>query len=90
MMRRKMPLRSADVVEGECQMPGMLERRYSARCIMTENSNAEMTGNAQMTAHHIHEGGVTLGSPHRGRMAYRPEQEACVRISQKLDSGFAN
>ena len=36
-----------------------------------------MTGNAQMTAHHIDEGGITLGSPHCGRMAYRPEQETC-------------
>ena len=42
---------------------------------MTENSDAEMTGNAQMPAHHVDEGGIALGGPDRGRVTDDPEQE---------------
>lgn len=41
---------------------------YLCRMILTrlaESSGVEMTGNAQMSAHHIDEGGISLG----GQMA---------------------
>src|SRR5260221_1597716 len=40
---------------------------------MIESSNVEMTGNAQMSAHHIDEGGIALGGPDGGHVADEPE-----------------
>ena len=42
---------------------------------MTESSDVEMTGNAQMSAHHIDEGGIALGGPDGGHVADEPEDE---------------
>src|SRR5882757_3886701 len=42
---------------------------------MTENSNVEMTGNAQVSAHHIDKGGIALGGPDGGHVADEPENE---------------
>src|SRR3954453_5280481 len=42
---------------------------------MTDNSEVEMPGNAQMSAHHIDEGGIALGGPDGGHVADEPEDE---------------
>ena len=42
---------------------------------MIESSDVEMTGNAQMSAHHIDEGGIALGGPDGGHVTDEPEDE---------------
>jgi hypothetical protein len=42
---------------------------------MTESSSVEMTGDAQVSAHDIDEGGIALGGPDGGHVADEPEDE---------------
>src|SRR5438874_2793793 len=42
---------------------------------MIESSNVEMAGDAQVPAHHIDEGGITLGGPDGGHVTDEPEDE---------------
>ena len=42
---------------------------------MTESSSVEMTGDAQVSAHDIDEGGIALGGPDGGHGADEPEDE---------------
>ena len=42
---------------------------------MRMSSNGEMAGNAQMTAHHVDELRIALGSPDRRGLPENPEQE---------------
>src|SRR6266851_9499013 len=50
-------------------------RRYSPRFIMCMSSNGEMTGDAQMAAHHVDELRIALRGPDRGGLTENPEQE---------------
>src|SRR5579863_9073822 len=51
-------------------------RRYSARFIMDPASADEVLRIAEMAAHHIDEGWVALGGPHRCEMRDEPGREA--------------
>src|SRR5882724_39459 len=50
----------------------ILSEVHHVRCLA---SNREMAGNAQMTAHHVDELRIALGSPDRGGLTENPEQE---------------
>src|SRR3954471_11966422 len=66
---------STRAAQGRKSARRALEWRYSARFIMMESSDVEMTGNAQMSAHHIDEAGIALGCPDGGHVADEPKDE---------------
>src|ERR1700675_4825384 len=66
---------STRAAQGRKSARRALEWRYSERFIMIESSDVEMSGNAQMAAHHIDEGGVALGGPDGGHVTDEPEDQ---------------
>src|SRR4051794_11863500 len=54
---------------------------------MIEGSDVEMTGNAQMAAHHIDEGGIAPGGPDGGHVADEPEDKTCDPEPQSESKG---
>src|SRR5271167_3323333 len=50
--------------------------RYSARLIMGHASRDQVLRVAQVAPHHVDEGGIALGGPHRRQMAGQPDRGA--------------
>src|SRR4051812_22918636 len=66
---------STRAAQGRKSARRALEWRYSARFIMIANSEVEMTGNAQMSAHYIDEGWIALSGPDGSHVTDEPEDE---------------